>query len=94
MILTCPVCQAGNSAPNQCRRCKADLSLVWNLELQRQSLFGQVRVCLAEKNYPRALNLLAELAQLRSDVEVDKLTAAVRLLAGDFAGAYLGRPRE
>lgn len=94
MTLTCPVCNAGNTTPSTCRRCKADLSLLWEIESQRGKLFGRVRLCVAEQNYPEALATLDEVASLRNGADVDRLAAAIHLLAGDYVGALASRPRE
>lgn len=93
MTLTCPVCNAGNTAPSTCRRCKADLSLLWEIESQRDKLLGKVRSCLSEQNYPEALATLDEVASLRGGADVNRLTAAIHLLAGDYVGALASRPR-
>ena len=43
MNVRCPVCRADNAEPGNCRRCRADLSMLWTLETQRQRLLAECR---------------------------------------------------
>lgn len=45
--MQCPVCKADNSQGPACRRCKADLSLLWELEVRREELLNSARHYLA-----------------------------------------------
>jgi hypothetical protein len=48
--MRCPVCKADNDQGPACRRCKADLSLLWALEARREALLASVRHRLARFN--------------------------------------------
>ena len=86
--MRCPVCKADNSQGPQCRRCKADLSVLFALEEQRRRTLADARRCLQRGNWQTATEH-AEMAHwLRSDEESQRMMAAARLLIRDFAGAW------
>lgn len=87
MPLRCPVCKAENSQGPQCRRCKADLSLLFTLEEQRQQAVADARRAADRADHRALLDSAARADTLRSDGETRRLLALARLLAGDFAGA-------
>lgn len=87
MPVTCPCCRASNDAGPSCRRCKADLSLLFAVADRRGFLVSEARKFAAESKYTDALRSLEEAAALRTGDDVRWLTAAVRLLAGQYAAA-------
>ena len=44
MALRCPVCKAENAQGPNCRRCKADLSMMFALEDQRAPVMEEARL--------------------------------------------------
>jgi hypothetical protein len=86
--MRCPVCKAENSQGPACRRCKADLSLLFALEGRRGRTLAEARAALAEGRWPEA-HARAELADhLRSDEESLRLLAVAALLDRDFHQAW------
>ena len=59
--LRCPACRADNAAGPNCRRCKADLSLLWALEQQRAAHLIEARTAVAEERFEEAAKLRDEL---------------------------------
>jgi hypothetical protein len=101
--MQCPVCKAENSQGPACRRCKADLTLLWELEERRQALLSEAQhhltVGATEPNadnsrgarpaeWRLALEPATEAMQLRAGTDAGHLIAIARLLARDFAGAW------
>ena len=86
--MRCPVCKADNSQGPQCRRCKADLSLLFTLEQQRQRSLTEARHCLQRGDFAEALRHMETADWLRGDAESKRLTAVAHLLRGDFAAAW------
>ena len=87
MALRCPVCKADNSQGPLCRRCKADLSLLFTLEDQRrQALAAALRAAAAGDRHSFR-HWAARADELRRDDETRRLLAIAHLLHGDFAGA-------
>lgn len=87
MPISCPCCKASNEAGPTCRRCKADLLLLFTLEARRAALIGEARRLAAECRFPESAAILAEAAQLRQGADVQQLRAVVSLLARDFPAA-------
>ncbi len=83
MPIPCPCCKALNDAGPNCRRCKADLALLFAIEADRSALIE--RAC--SSNYVEALDALGRAEQLRQGDDISRLKAAVKLLQRDFAGA-------
>jgi hypothetical protein len=83
--MVCPVCRANNDSGPTCRRCKADLSLLFDLDSHRaaqlataQSLLGDEAACTA-----------AQAADdIRRGADAQQLLAVGALLCGDYAGAW------
>jgi hypothetical protein len=87
MPVPCPCCKAANDTGPACRRCKADLSLLFVVEAEREALVADARRLTAESRYPESLARLDRAAQLRRGDDVSRLRATVLLLAGDFLAA-------
>lgn len=85
--LTCPCCRASNDAGPACRRCKADLSLLFAVADRRGFLVSEARKLAAGGKFADALRSLEEAAALRAGDDVRRLSAAVRLLDGQYAAA-------
>lgn len=86
--MRCPVCRADNAQGPQCRRCKADLSLLFALEEQRQGALAEVRRCLGRGEWQAAVEHAESANWLRGDDSSRQLEAVARLLNRDFAGAW------
>jgi hypothetical protein len=87
-MLSCPVCRATNSQGPACRRCRADLSLLFNLEARRDRLLASARGLLQDGQPWRALALLNSVDELRHDEDVRRLRAVCHLWQRDFAAAW------
>jgi Flp pilus assembly protein TadD len=87
MPVPCPCCKASNDTGPACRRCKADLSLLFAVEADRTAAVEHARRLAAESRFPDALTALDRAAHLRRGNDLTGLKAAVLLLARDFAGA-------
>lgn len=86
--MRCPVCRADNSTGPQCRRCRADLSLLFQLEEQRERLRAQANVYAARGDGCQVVAMADALDRLRHGEEVDRLRAIGALLQRDFAVAW------
>lgn len=86
-MIRCPVCRADNSTPPSCRRCKADLSLVWSVEQQREQHLLNCRKAIAAAEYDVALHEMETARALRDGEDLVRLKACVMLLAGDWPSA-------
>jgi hypothetical protein len=96
--LRCPVCRAENDRGPTCRRCRADLGLLFRLESQRRRLLARARSELTRGRPDEALPLLDEADALRRGDDVRRLRAVAHLLRRDFARAVaacgLARPER
>lgn len=86
--MRCPVCKADNPQGPGCRRCKADLSLLFALEEQRRQALAEARHCLQRGQWRQAARRAATADWLRGDEESKRLAALANLLDGDFATAW------
>src|SRR5947209_3833626 len=87
-VIRCPACKAENGQGPTCRRCKADLSLLFRLEEERSRTLAEARRLLGVGLTDEADALAEEADWLRSDAESRRLRAATRLMRRDFAGAW------
>jgi hypothetical protein len=87
MPLPCPCCRASNDAGPACRRCKADLSLLFSVASQRDSLVADARRHARAGRFADALRALDSAAGLRAGPDLARLRAAVLLLSRDFPAA-------
>jgi hypothetical protein len=85
--MRCPVCKADNSLAPTCRRCKADLVLLWDLEARRDALLASARRQLQQGNWLAATTEAHSAAALRRGLDAAQLGAVARLLARNFDGA-------
>ncbi|HTU89149.1 MAG TPA: hypothetical protein VMF69_03535 [Gemmataceae bacterium] len=86
--MRCPVCKADNLQGPQCRRCKADLSLLFALEEQRRRTLAEARRNLRRGEWQAAAKYAETANWLRSDENARQLTALAHLLGRDFAAAW------
>ena len=86
--MSCPVCRADGNREPQCRRCKADLTLVVQVDRTRaramtHAIFharcGDARACLANASTAH---------RLRAGADSARLLAVGSLLARDFRSAW------
>ena len=87
-VIRCPACRAENAQGPTCRRCKADLSLLFQLEEQRRRALAEAQRLLAVGRTDEADALAEEADWMRSDEESRRLRAMTRLMRRDFAGAW------
>ena len=87
-LMRCPVCKADNLQGPQCRRCKADLSLLFALEEQRRRMLAEARRCFQRGEWRAAAHHAETADWLRNDDESQQLTAVAHLLEGRFAEAW------
>jgi hypothetical protein len=88
IVMRCPVCKADNPQGPQCRRCKADLSLLFALEDQRRRTLVEARSCLRRGEWQAAVEHAETANWLRGDEESRRLMAMAHLLGRDFAAAW------
>ena len=88
--MQCPVCKAMNDRGPQCRRCKADLALLFDLDEQRGRLLAAARWALGQGDTLRALELAERADGLRRDKESRRLRSVCHVLQRNFAEAWGG----
>lgn len=88
MLLTCPLCRAGNDAGPNCRRCKADLSLLFTVEAQREAKLGAARSALAQGEPIRAFHEARQADELRHGADVARFHAELALRRREFSEAW------
>jgi hypothetical protein len=86
--MRCPVCKADNPHGPQCRRCKADLSLLFELEEQRGQALAETWQHLHQGEWSEAARQAEAVDWLRGDEESKRLAALAHLLEGDFAATW------
>jgi hypothetical protein len=84
MALRCPVCKAENTQGPTCRRCKADLSMLFALERKRARAIAEARAALAEGRWSEARAAAKIADHLRHDHELKELLALTALVCGDL----------
>jgi len=90
--MRCPICRAQVDQPPQCRRCRADLSLLFTLEGQREQALAEARECLRAGRWRRSLALAEGVDTLRHDEVSRQLLAVLHLLRRDFDQAWKSYP--
>src|SRR5437868_2616949 len=86
--MRCPACRAQNDTGPQCRRCRADLSLLFTLEAQREQFLARAYQSAARGRWQQAFAIGASVDTLRRDVDSQRLLALSSLMCGDFHGAW------
>jgi hypothetical protein len=86
--MRCPVCRASIEQGPQCRRCRADLALLFDLEEQRSKALRQAHQALAKGDVEGMLGFAEQAHILRRDEESARLMALGHLLRRDFPAAW------
>jgi|SRR5581483_11584904 len=86
--MRCPVCRAEVEQGPQCRRCRADLSLLFALEEQRQQALVAAYQYVREGRWRSARAVAEGIHALRRDADSARLLAALSLLQGNFERAW------
>jgi hypothetical protein len=86
--MRCPVCKVENAQGPSCRRCKADLSLLFGLEEERERALAAVRAEMAAGRWWAAHGEARRADHLRSDEESRRLRAVTAMMEGDFYEAW------
>jgi hypothetical protein len=87
-VLPCPVCKAENAQGPACRRCKADLSLLFRLEAHRASLVAAAAESLRTGRLAEALVSARHAHELRHGEDSGRLLALTGWLRRDYAAAW------
>src|SRR5580765_8115396 len=88
--MRCPVCRAQNSDDGAtCRRCKADLSLLVEMDKAREHVLAQAASAAAIGDGVRTLRFAKSAHNMRRDALSWRWLAIGNLLMGDFALANL-----
>jgi hypothetical protein len=85
--MKCPVCRVDNEQGPSCRRCRADLSLLFALEEQRERAKAVTVHHLKRGQYQKALAEAERLRRLGQDGETQLLLAVASLLTRNFSRA-------
>lgn len=86
--MRCPVCRAENDTGPYCRRCRADLSLLFTLEAQREHYLKLAYRYAAQGQWQQAYAIGGSVDRLRRDKDSQRLLAISSLMRGDFLGAW------
>jgi hypothetical protein len=86
--MRCPVCRADNNEGSNCRRCRADLSLLCQLEARRTELLRQAHQHAALQNWPHVSRLAREAHALRRGSDSTQLAAIAALMEGGMTKAW------
>ncbi|QDU18258.1 hypothetical protein [Urbifossiella limnaea] len=87
MPVPCPCCKANNDAGPACRRCKADLALLFAADADASRLLAAARAALAAGRVADADALAQQSASIRRTPDALRTRAAARLMSGRFADA-------
>jgi hypothetical protein len=82
--MRCPVCRADNNEGPNCRRCRADLSLLFQLEDSRARFLHQARQQAACANWMETARLAEQAHALRRDTDSASLAAIGWLMQAAF----------
>src|SRR5262245_5707238 len=86
--MRCPVCKAENATGPLCRRCRADLSLLFALEAQRARLIADAQSAAGRGDGDETVRLATAAQRLRGGDDTRRLLAVGHLLRGAFAEAW------
>ncbi len=84
----CPVCKAEVLEGSQCRRCRADLSLLVALRTERSRVLQCAEQQLAAGRFEDAAELARQADWLHSDADSRRLCATAYLMTRDFVAAW------
>ena len=86
--MRCPVCRAELTTGPQCRRCRADLSLHFELEERRTELLTRAEAHLARGEGGEVVDLAYQAGALRVGDDARRLRALGHLLLHEFPLAW------
>jgi hypothetical protein len=86
--MRCPVCRAEVDQGPQCRRCRADLALLFTLEDERRASLREACRAAAAGRPGRMLAFAGWADGLRQGADSARLLALAHLLRRDFAAAW------
>ncbi len=86
--MLCPVCRADNNEDVACRRCRADLSMLFALEDLRRRCLDAAGRCLEKRQIAAALEHIRRADEVRHGTDADRLAAVAHLLGGNFSEAW------
>lgn len=83
----CPCCKAANPAGPACRRCKADLTLLFAVAAEQEHLVAEAAAHLRAGDGPAAAGLLDRALDLRRTPAALKLRAVAAVASRDYPAA-------
>lgn len=83
----CPCCKASNTSGPQCRRCKADLSLLFAIESQRLRFVAQAREQVRLGRIAEAIATVSACQRLRAHPDALRILALASVVNRNFAAA-------
>lgn len=86
-MIVCPVCRAENSSPPNCRRCKADLSMLFSLLSERDHHLERAASAIRSDLAGAAATHLDAADAIRPSPRSGRLRATAELLRGHFRAA-------
>lgn len=86
--MRCPVCKATVEQSPQCRRCRADLSMLFAVERQAGAKRDEALRLAAQGRDDEAVRMAQRAAELHRTEETGGLLAALHLRRRDFAAAW------
>lgn len=86
VVVACPVCKATNTDAS-CRRCRADLSMLFALESQRSHLLAQAQACAQQADGDGIVHAAENAERLRSGPDARRWLVYGHLLRHDFVSA-------
>lgn len=86
--MRCPVCNVQVETGPACRRCRADLSMLFRLEDERASLCASALQAIKLGQGKKAVRVASAIAALRPGADATRLCALGLLLQRDYVGAY------
>jgi hypothetical protein len=86
--MRCPVCRASDNQGAQCRRCKADLSLLLRLQASRSRLLARAACAAARGDAVACATFAGQAHQLDGDDRSLRAMALGAMLQRDFTRAW------
>ena len=87
-MIACPLCRAVNESGPNCRRCRADLSLLFTVDRQRDAALAAALQALAGGRLDDARRRLEQAEAIRPGGDSARLNALAALLDRDFGAAW------
>jgi len=86
-VISCPNCKANNESGPLCRRCKSDISLLFQAFDRRAWVLRQSEISLRNGQLLESKCYLEEAELIQPGIEIDRMKAVIHLLNRDFAAA-------